>query len=74
MLTKVKLKDEMKTTTLSQFELETFSDCSERKEVVRMKESATNSAGNDFQTGLEKMLRFHRFSKGENRGDYRDDK
>ena len=48
MLTKVKLKDEMKTTTLSQFELETFSDCSERKEVVRMKESATNSAGNDF--------------------------
>jgi hypothetical protein len=53
------------TTNLSQFELDTFSDHSEREEIIRMKEIASNSGGHDYTTGLEKILRSHRFNKGE---------
>jgi hypothetical protein len=41
--------------------VETFSDKSDQKVVSRMKKKAADNGERDFETGLEKILRQHRF-------------
>jgi hypothetical protein len=42
---------------MSEFEIDTFSDKSERRDLALMKERAEGADGRNFQSGLEKILR-----------------